>query len=71
MRLQEDDITESIDQDHLSGSAVADRSPMLEISNAVVAPLQGGVRPRTDQGTRPIRRPGHAGGDPREQPDRR
>jgi uncharacterized protein YbcI len=36
MRLQEDDITESIDQDHLSGSAVADRSPMLEISNAVV-----------------------------------
>ena len=36
MRMQEDDITESIDQDHLPGSTVADRSPMLEISNAMV-----------------------------------
>jgi len=36
MRMQDDDITESIDQDQLPGSAVADRSPMLEISNAMV-----------------------------------
>lgn len=36
MRMQEEDITESIDRDHLPGSAVADRSPMLEISNAMV-----------------------------------
>jgi uncharacterized protein YbcI len=34
--MQDDDITESIDQDQLPGSAVADRSPMLEISNAMV-----------------------------------
>ena len=38
MRMQDDDITESIDQDQLPGSAVADRSPMLEISNAMVRP---------------------------------
>jgi uncharacterized protein YbcI len=36
MRVQEEDIMESIDQDHQSGAAVVDRSPMLEISNAMV-----------------------------------
>jgi uncharacterized protein YbcI len=36
MRMQEEDITESIDHEHQSGAAVADRSPMLEISNAMV-----------------------------------
>jgi uncharacterized protein YbcI len=35
MRIQED-ITQTVDQDHQSGSAVTDRSPMLEISNAMV-----------------------------------
>jgi uncharacterized protein YbcI len=36
MRTQEDEITESVDHDHEPGSAVADRSRMLEISNAMV-----------------------------------
>jgi uncharacterized protein YbcI len=36
MRMQEDGITETIDRDRVPGLAVADRSPMLEISNAMV-----------------------------------
>jgi uncharacterized protein YbcI len=36
MRTHEEDITETMYQDHQSGAAVADRSPMLEISNAMV-----------------------------------
>jgi uncharacterized protein YbcI len=34
--MQEDGITETIDRDRVPGLAVADRSPMLEISNAMV-----------------------------------
>jgi uncharacterized protein YbcI len=34
--MQEEEITETIDQEHQSGAAVVDRSPMLEISNAMV-----------------------------------
>ncbi len=36
MRTQEEDITDGGDQGQQSGSAIADRSPMLEISNAMV-----------------------------------
>jgi uncharacterized protein YbcI len=36
MRMQNEDITDGVAQDHQSGSALADRSPMLEISNAMV-----------------------------------
>jgi uncharacterized protein YbcI len=36
MRMQDEDITHGVAQDHRSGSALADRSPMLEISNAMV-----------------------------------
>ncbi len=36
MRTREEDITDGGDQGQQSGSAVTDRSPMLEISNAMV-----------------------------------
>jgi uncharacterized protein YbcI len=36
MRTQEEEFTDSSDQGQQAGSAVADRSPMLEISNAMV-----------------------------------
>jgi uncharacterized protein YbcI len=35
MRMQEH-ITDTVDQDHQSGSTLTERSPMLEISNAMV-----------------------------------